>query len=81
MDVLRPDRDSGAGERVAHRREADEGRADHANDVDLANAPRDGRRELPRVGRRGVHLPVAGDDHRPGGGHAAVMPRSCVESQ
>ena len=65
MDVLGADRrrPGRRGEGVANGSEADERRAEHPGDPGLARPRRDRPRQLAGVGRRRVHLPVAGDDH------------------
>ena len=65
MDVLGADPDVrvGLGERVADRGEADERRADDPGHAGHPRPRRDRPREVARVGRGRVHLPIAGDDH------------------
>ena len=65
VDVLRPDLDVGVrlGERVADRREGDEGRTDHPDDPVPPRPSRDRPGEVAGVGGGRVHLPIRGDDH------------------
>ena len=70
MDVLGADRDVRIAlrQRVADRGEADERRADHPDHARDPGPRRDRPRQVARVGRGRVHLPVAGHDdvaHQP----------------
>ena len=64
VDVLGPDGDVLARERVAYRGQADEGRADDPHHARLLGPGGDCRGQLSSVRGGGVHLPVGGNDQR-----------------
>ncbi len=64
VDVLGADGHAGAGQGCRDHRQADGGRADDSDDGRVVHGRGEVDRQLPGIGRRRVHLPVAGDDDR-----------------